>query len=377
MIGPTSVPTQMPLDELIALGRLVEGKTWLAEFLDVLNNILDEPTFNEDKDQLRFLQTSVADRIKAISESIDVPGDILIHVDSSFETRAHDLVTAQAAWCWGLALGKRACRTSGENDLRRLVELSSHDSVMQKAFLEQTAQALRDRQPQVTAAIGESIVRLAEHPEDFLLGNRHVGFSESLDVWKKRPAYEAFDLRIFEHLPIYFEFLAVFHHLKAIDRLDYLFWLDRLQNPIVLQHALLAPVATGDFDELLALLADAPPAYGGPNDKGWISQVAPILLEVALHQVQMLLAPFAREPRDEIAYTDLCSTLSERMDRLVRTLAERVDGPRLAADWLMRLVRIKTQLNTWLALPASINRCSTLLDVSHIGHSEKLPIVHR
>jgi hypothetical protein len=42
------------------------------------------------------------------------------------------------------------------------------------------------------------------------------------------------------------------------------------------------------------------------------------------------------------------------MDLLARCLARRSDGPRLAANWLMRLIRIKTQLNAGIALPASM-----------------------
>jgi hypothetical protein len=42
------------------------------------------------------------------------------------------------------------------------------------------------------------------------------------------------------------------------------------------------------------------------------------------------------------------------MESLARSLARRSDGPRLAANWLMRLVRIKTQLHARIALPASM-----------------------
>ena len=79
-----------------------------------------------------------------------------------------------------------------------------------------------------------------------------------------------------------------------------------------------------------------------------------MLLEVALQHATKLLAPFSRTPRDEVVYTQLCADLAARMDLLAQSIAHRADGPRLAADWLIRLVRIKTQLNAWAALPASM-----------------------
>ena len=131
-------------------------------------------------------------------------------------------------------------------------------------------------------------------------------------------------------------------------------WLGRLRNPLAIRDALLFRDIVEDFDELLALLDVAPPAYGPAEGDAWACPVAPMLLEVALQHATKLLAPFSRTPRDEVVYTQLCADLAARMDLLAQSIAHRADGPRLAADWSIRLVRIKTQLNAWAALPASM-----------------------
>lgn len=134
----------------------------------------------------------------------------------------------------------------------------------------------------------------------------------------------------------------------------YLSWLDRLNSPVVIQAALHCREIVEDFDELLMLLEAASPAYGPPECDTWTPPVAPLLLEVALQHARSLLAPFFRFDRDEATFTELCTDLDERMGLLVRWLSRRSDGPRLAANWLRRLVREKTQLNAAIALPASL-----------------------
>lgn len=118
-----------------------------------------------------------------------------------------------------------------------------------------------------------------------------------------------------------------------------------------MQHALSDAEVTEDLEEFLALLEAAPAAYPSSS---WVSLIAPMLLEAALNHATKTLSRFARLPRDEDAYQKACDAISTNMVQLARRLAERIDGPQLAAHWLMRLVRMKTILDPWSALPSSM-----------------------
>lgn len=341
--------------ELIAQGRLVDGEIWLNPLVEYLYLALRQARCFEEGEKLSSLKPSLSEQLIALrSSGITVPEQIIIALDSSFDSRAEDTITAQAAWCWGLALGRCALEVKTSWDLRNLLEKGSHDCVMLEAFLEHTARLLYDQHPAIVTAIEESIAIFIKDPGSFILGGRGGGYSELLDHWRKKPPSEAFDLKMLGYLPLHYEFLGLIEQVRKIDRTAYLIWLDRLANPLLVDDAFSISEVFEDFDELLALLKSAQPAYEDLQYDRWISLTAPILLEAALRHAQTLLVPFARAERDEESYNQLCNDLSERMERLAKTLALRNDGSKLAAHWLMRLVRIKTQLNEWLSLPASM-----------------------
>lgn len=97
---------------------------------------------------------------------------------------------------------------------------------------------------------------------------------------------------------------------------------------------------------------------------------------MTLKHASKALLPFSRVPRDEDAYKKVCDELSTRMEQLAQRLVQRSDGSRLAAHWLMRLVRMKTLLNPWLALPPSM---AIKAIVQVFGDSEKnaVPIINQ
>ena len=340
---------------LIAQGRLVEREIWLPPLLDHLHSALGQCVCGEDREGLASDSSFLRERWASLrSTGIVVPAGILTALETSFELPPTDEITAQAAWCWGLALGERASYVAGEKELRGLLNKAGRNFVMQEAFLEFTAWLLHKKNRPLLAAMDESIRHLVASPDDFVLGKWGESFAKMLDAWSRKPSFEAFDLRMLEGVPFHYEFLGLIIQLRLIDRLEYLSWLDRLKNPLVIQGAFRCREIVEDFDELLMLLEAASPAYGPTESGAWTSLVAPLLLELALQHAKTLMAPFFRFPRDEVAYTQLCADLDERMDLLARCLARRSDGPRLAANWLMRLVRIKTQLNAGIALPASM-----------------------
>jgi len=340
---------------LIAQGRPVEKEIWFSTLVNQLRSILSHSGCREDRDVLTFDKSILTERwISLHSEGTVVPANILNALEPSFESAATDEVTAQAAWCWGVALGKCTSEVTGEKELRRLLNTASRDFVMEQAFLEHTACLLHEQSQPLLAAMNESIEHLVTNPSDFVLGRFKEGFAKILEVWNRKPSYEAFDLTSLESEPFDYEFVGLIDQLRTIDRLEYLLWLASLRNPLVIRDSLLFRDIVEDFDEILALLDAAPLAYGSPEDDTWTCPVAPILMEVALQHATTLLTPFARLPRDEMAYTRLCADLAERMDLLARSIARRTDGLRLAANWIMRLVRLKTQLNAWAALPASM-----------------------
>jgi hypothetical protein len=358
---------------LISFGRSIEEEPWVAPLLYQFDRQLSRADLTQSDEQFLLLSKVFSGSIDALrAEGIAIPEEVVVAFNSSFASHAEDPITAQAAWCWGLILGRRASYVAGLEDLRQLLAWTSHDVVMQEAFLVETARSLHNRKPNLAAAIEESMQRLADHPEDFILGTTHGGFMESLAAWKRLPPYEAFDLRKLEYAPQSYEFLGILRHLRKIDRGDYLLWLNRLQNPVVVQHALLDWEITEDFDEFLALLEGAPTAYADPGDDGWTSLVAPMLLEVALEHASKALSPFSRVPRDEDAYKKVCDELSTRLEQLAQRLVQRSDGSRLAAHWLMRLVRMKTLLNPWLALPPSM---AIKAIVQAFGDSENNPVL--
>jgi hypothetical protein len=343
------------LPVLIAQGRLVEREIWLSPLLDLLVSALSGPGCGEDREELTFDSSILRERWTSLhSKGIVVPEGLLKALEASFESPATDEGAAQAAWCWGLALGRRASDAAGEKELRGLLNKASRNFVMQEAFLERTAWLLHEKNLPLLAAMDESVRHLVASPGDFVLGKWGESFTKMLEAWSGKPSFEAFDLRSLEYVPFLYDFLGLINRLRPIDRLEYLSWLNRLKNPLVIRDALHCREVVEDFDEILMLLEAAPSAYGPPESEGWISPVAPMLLQASLRHAANLLAPFNRVPRDEAAYTELCADIAERMESLARNLARRSDGPRLAANWLMHLVRIKTQLHAWIALPASM-----------------------
>jgi hypothetical protein len=243
---------------LISSARSTEEQPWLAPLLYHFDQKLRQTDFSQGDEQFLPLSKFLSGSLDALrAEGITIPEEVFVALNNSFESHAKDPITAQAAWCWGLILGRRASYTAGMEDLRLLLERASHDVVMQEAFLVETARSLHNRNPNLTAAIEQSMQRLADHPENFILGGMYGGFPETLAAWKTLPPYEAFDLRVLEYVPLHYEFLGILQHLRNIDRGDYLLWLDRLQNPVVVQHALLDKEITEDFDEFLFLLEGA------------------------------------------------------------------------------------------------------------------------
>jgi hypothetical protein len=341
---------------LIAQGRLVEKEIWLPPLVDHLQAVLGPCGCGEDCDDLPYDGEILRKRWASLSSAgIIVPAGILTALESSFQSPPGEEITAQAAWCWGLALGKRASHVADEMELGRLFNKTDRNFVMQEAFLEFTAWLLHKKNPPLIAAMDESIRHLAAKPGNFVPRGSAEQFSEMLKAWREKPSFEAFDLRTLESVPFHYELLGLIIPLRAIDRLQYLSWLDRLNNPVVIQAALHCREIVEDFDELLMLLEAASSAYGPPECDRWTSPVAPLLLEIALQHARTLLAPFFRFDRDEAAYSQLCTDLDKRMGLLARCLfSRRSDGPRLAANWLRRLVREKTQLNAAIALPASL-----------------------
>ena len=235
-----------------------------------------------------------------------------------------------------------------------LLDRAGHDTVMTEALLVSIAQMMSNKHPGIIAAVKEDIGGLLKAPGAFILGEKADGYAESLAEWRKKPPYEAFDLRTLRHVPLDFPFLWLIGHLRKIDITAYLSWLDCLQNPNLIEDAFQAFEILQDFDEIIRLLESAPPAYEEGKSSHWVSLIAPILLETALGHVQTLLVPFARPERDQEVYKKLHDDLSHRMERRARVLANRPDGSEITAHWLLRLVRMKTQLEPWRTLPASI-----------------------
>jgi hypothetical protein len=349
----SSTPTLWPA--LIAQGRLVEGKSWFPPLLSQMSSVVSQAGCQGDRDVLVIDSSILSGQWTLLhSEEIGVPADILNALERSLESPPTDEATAEAAWCWGVSLGNRASNVVGEKELRRLLNTASRNVVMEQAFLECAARLLHEKKQPLWAAMNESVEHLVVNPGDFAVGMWGEVFAKTLEVWEKKFSYEAFDLTALERVPFHYEFIGLIDQLRTIDRLEYLSWLEHLRNPLAIRDALLSQDIVEDFDELLTLLDTAPPAYGPIESDGWTCPIAPMLLEVALQHVTRLLAPFSRTPRDEVVYKCLCDDLFERMDSLAQTIARRADGPRLVADWLMRLVRMKTQLSAWAALPASM-----------------------
>jgi hypothetical protein len=366
-VQPVSLPISP--DALIAFGRSAEHQPWLDPLLHHLEQQFCQADLPLGKEPFGVLSELLADSINALrAEGITIPQGISVALHNSFESRANDPISAQAAWCWGLILGRRTSHTGGTEALHQMIEETSHDIVMMQAFFLETARLLHNGNPTLIATIEESIQQLVDHPDKFVLGKTSDGLARALATWKALPPQEAFDLRTFTYFPFHCGFLRILINLRKIDRGDYLSWLNRIQNPVAVHRALLDKEITEDFGEFLSLLEEAPSVYGNSGDGGWASLIAPILLEMALEHARTALAPFGRALRDEDAYKKVCDEVSSRMEQLARKLQSRVDGSRLAVHWLLRLVRIKSSLHPWLALPASF---ATKAIIQVFGDSEE------
>ncbi len=342
-------------NDLIVQGRLAEGEPWLEQLVEPLHLALRESQFVHIDDESSAVGEILSAQLAALlSTGISIPEEIADALKGSFQVPTSNSASAQAAWCWGLALGKAAGDISTAQDLRRLLNIASRDFVMLDGFLQSTGKILFEGHPVLVTAVEQSVEQFVKSPGSFVLGGRGESFTRELDLWKTKPPYEAFDLRVLDHAPLHYELLGLFDRLRKFDLRVYLGWLDELQNPVLIQRAFLNGDIWEDFDQLLTLLEVAPPAYEDNRSDKWISSIAPMLLEVALHHVQSLLIPFSRPERDENAYKQLCDDLIERMHLLAWGLSRRKDGFQLAAHWLLRLVRMKTQLSGWHVLPVSM-----------------------
>ena len=344
----------LPLDALVALGQSVEGDIWLVPLLDQVERQFSRANSSTEGDLTEALLELLSSSIDALRiDGVPVPQEISVALQHSFENRADDLITAQAAWCWGLILGSKLSYAGSPAAVRLILSEFGHDFVMMEAFFLASARLLHNQNPTLIRTIEQRMQQLSDEPDQFVLGKRSDGFSRTLGAWKELPPQEAFDLRAFTYFPYNFDFLPVVMSLRKIDRGSYLAWLDRIQNPAAMHQALVDKGIREDFGELLSLLGEAPNAFGGSEHGRWASLVAPLLLETALEQAVVALEPFARLPRDEASYKKACEEISSRMVQLVGMLQSRSDGSHLGAQWLLRLVRVKSTLNPWLALPAS------------------------
>src|SRR5260370_12046042 len=216
--------------DLIAQGRLVEGEIGFSSLVDQLDQALQGTCWFEKGEEFSFLRPRIEVQLTALRlKRGTIPADFLNALEASFEPRSWDAMAAQAAWCWGSALGRNAPEARAAQDLQDLLAKASHDFVMREAFLEYAGQLLYQRHPSLVTAVEESVERLIKDPASFILGGRGEGFSEALDRWCKLPPYQSFDLHALDRGPLHYEFLGLIDQLRKIDKRAYPDWLGRIR----------------------------------------------------------------------------------------------------------------------------------------------------
>jgi len=93
---------------LISLGRYVKNELWLSRFLYQLDLHLRLTEFVQEDEHFQFLRNAFSSSLRALQEEGILSEEVFGALQRASESASEDLLTAQAAWCWGLSLGKRA-----------------------------------------------------------------------------------------------------------------------------------------------------------------------------------------------------------------------------------------------------------------------------
>ena len=149
--------------DVASQAQVVAGEMWGAPLVDVLFLVLRESQYWETQRRFSLSTSFLADRLTSLGvEGITVPEEIISGLAKSFDSQADSPISAQAAWCWGLALGRVASEVCTARELHILLDCARPNPVMAEALYASVARMISKKQPGVVAAVREEVDRLLE-----------------------------------------------------------------------------------------------------------------------------------------------------------------------------------------------------------------------
>lgn len=264
----------------------------------------------------------------------------------------------KADWIWGSALALLAPTVVADTGTFELVmQALGHAFVACEAFLVHLASdaSLLDNSP-LAAALARIPVRMRSLEECHLHLVPPEEFARRTKAWwANADLHDLWTRRSIEHIAISCDEGWVLDAARRADHVRYLQLLEETGNPWLVMSAFEVPDIAEDPDEILALLAAAPPAHASMAPAtlagSWNHRMtAPLLLEALAKYVAVLVRVLehgAATPNPDLEHF-LRVELPELVDRVVRVLLQRPDGRFLAVFWLVHRVHcLENETGDW------------------------------
>jgi len=347
-------------DALIVHGRQATGAPWFADVVETVYTWYLASARTTNGTDLLAPDDDVRARLAAI---VSLPHVMVPHLlawwheyppredddpaDTQRRTReevqAWEARQAQAAWVWGIALARAAPQFAAHADaFERTWQMAASEHVAAEAFIEVLAAACRaDRESPLRTRLSAIPGRVRSLRSCHVLHGSREDLAAALDLWwATAHVHDIWDRRAIERFPVSCAEVWLLDALRRDHKDLYLHLLEETRNPHVVGHMLGAPCIMEDVDEILALLAAAPPVLTSlTSATSWNHNVtALVLLEVVATHATTLIRLVSNHTRDDPP-SDLAEIVDKDVPRLIKRVVEgllqRDDGTFLAVNWMI------------------------------------------
>jgi len=333
----------------------IEKETWA----DQLRAALVEWSLHTLSERKRDVESSCRDFIQNLlntapvseflaSEAPDVPVKIREQVELVFSHEEGVEVDA-AKWIFGQALAEIVtsadCSVDGFRNAWELVDtfLSQIGYEAYQRHLESRARSAENEQHLLTL-FSEAAGAASKNPEGHIHRQEAELYRRIREDWLNTEDPTAIwdQIRGFEFISP--EHLHSLHALRGVNRRSFLEIIDSLKSPGMARAILGSSRIYHDFDEILSLLAAAPPTFTAEETPEWTRAIsAGLMLEAAINHIeslhQVVVQPTFEEPRQEVSEQFEAEEARPMLARMVGILTERADFRPLGISWLCELVR--------------------------------------